>query len=97
MVLTLLSELLLWPMLTALRSPENTIGLTCQYLRVIFGGVVFVMSFNLLSGFLRSLGDSRTPLIAMTTAALCNIGLDILFVAVFRWGVNGVSIATVMS
>ena len=96
-VLTLLSELLLWPMLTALRSPENTIGLTCQYLRVIFGGVVFVMSFNLLSGFLRSLGDSRTPLIAMTTAALCNIGLDILFVAVFRWGVNGVSIATVMS
>ena len=96
-VLTALSELLLWPMLTALRSPENTIGLTCQYLRVIFGGVVFVMSFNLLSGFLRSLGDSRTPLIAMTTAALCNIGLDILFVAVFRWGVNGVSIATVMS
>lgn len=95
--LTLLSELLLWPMLTALRSPENTIALTCQYLRVIFGGVVFVMSFNLLSGFLRSLGDSRTPLIAMTTAALCNIGLDILFVAVFRWGVNGVSIATVMS
>ena len=96
-VLTALSEALLWPALVLLRTPENTIALTCQYLRVIFGGVVFVMAFNLLSGFLRSLGDSRTPLIAMTTAALCNIGLDILFVAVFRWGVNGVSIATVLS
>ena len=96
-VLTALSEALLWPVLVLLRTPENTIALTCQYLRVIFGGVVFVMAFNLLSGFLRSLGDSRTPLIAMTTAALCNIGLDILFVAVFRWGVNGVSIATVLS
>lgn len=96
-VLTVLSEALLWPVLVLLRTPENTIALTCQYLRVIFGGVVFVMAFNLLSGFLRSLGDSRTPLIAMTTAALCNIGLDILFVAVFRWGVNGVSIATVLS
>lgn len=96
-VLTALSEALLWPVLLLLRTPENTIALTCQYLRVIFGGVVFVMAFNLLSGFLRSLGDSHTPLIAMTTAALCNIGLDILFVAVFRWGVNGVSIATVLS
>lgn len=96
-VLTALSEALLWPVLVLLRTLENTIALTCQYLRVIFGGVVFVMAFNLLSGFLRSLGDSRTPLIAMTTAALCNIGLDILFVAVFRWGVNGVSIATVLS
>ena len=96
-VLTALSEVLLWPVLVLLRTPENTIALTCQYLRVIFGGVVFVMAFNLLSGFLRSLGDSHTPLIAMTTAALCNIGLDILFVAVFRWGVNGVSIATVLS
>ncbi len=96
-VLTALSEALLWPALVLLRTPENTIALTCQYLRVIFGGVVFVMAFNLLSGFLRSLGDSHTPLIAMTTAALCNIGLDILFVAVFRWGVNGVSIATVLS
>ncbi len=96
-VLTALSEALLWPVLVLLRTPENTIALTCQYLRVIFGGVVFVMAFNLLSGFLRSLGDSHTPLIAMTTAALCNIGLDILFVAVFHWGVNGVSIATVLS
>lgn len=96
-LLTAVSEALLWPTLLLLQSPENTIQLTCDYLRIIFAGVSFVMAFNLLSGFLRSLGDSRTPLYAMTSAALCNIALDILFVAVFRWGVFGVAIATVIS
>ena len=96
-VLTALAQGLLWPLLRFLQSPENTIALTCQYLRIIFSGVVFVMGFNLLSGFLRSLGDSRTPLYAMTSAALCNIGLDILFVGAFRWGVTGVAVATTLS
>lgn len=96
-VLTALAQGLLWPLLRFLQSPENTIALTCQYLRIIFSGVVFVMGFNLLSGFLRSLGDSRTPLYAMTAAALCNIGLDILFVGVFRWSVTGVAVATTLS
>ena len=96
-VLTLLSELLLWPMLTALRSPENTIGLTCQYLRVIFGGVVFVMSFNLLSGFLRSLGDSRTPFWFLLFSTVLNIALDLFCILTLGWGVLGAAVATVVS
>lgn len=96
-VLTLLAQLLLYPALVLLRSPENTIDLTCRYLRISFSGIALVMAFNLLSGFLRSLGDSRTPLLAMTAAALCNIVLDVLFVALFRWGVAGVAVATVLS
>ena len=96
-VLTLLSELLLWPMLTALRSPENTIGLTCQYLRVIFGGVVFVMSFNLLSGFLRSLGDSRTPLYFLAFSTTFNVILDIFFVSKLNMGISGVAWATLIA
>ena len=96
-VLTALSELSLRPILVALNSPENTIELTWLYLRIIFGGAAFVMTFNLLAGFLRSLGDSRTPLYAMVAAALCNIALDILFVAAFHWGVAGVAVATVAS
>ncbi len=96
-VLTAVSEALLWPTLKLLDSPDNTIHLTCDYLRIIFGGAVFVMGYNLLAGFLRSLGDSRTPLYAMVAASLCNIALDILFVATFHWGVYGVAIATVIS
>lgn len=96
-VIGLMAQLFLWPVLVLMRSPENTIRLTCLYLRIIFGGLPLVMAYNVFSGYLRAIGDSRTPLIAMTVAALCNIALDILFVAVFRWGVTGVAAATVMS
>lgn len=88
---------LLRPVLTLMNTPADTYELTCIYLRIVFGGLPFVMGFNLLSGFLRSVGNSRTPLIAMTSAALCNIALDILFVAGFGWSVVGVATATVMS
>ena len=96
-LIMVLSQCLLWPVLELMRSPENTIGLTCLYLRIIFAGLPLVMGYNLFSGYLRAIGDSRTPLIAMTTAALCNIALDILFVAVFRWSVAGVAAATVLA
>ena len=92
-----LAQWLLRPVLVLMRTPDNTIDLTCLYLRIIFGGLPLVMAYNLFSGYLRAIGDSRTPLVAMTTAALCNIALDILFVATFRWSVTGVAAATVMS
>ncbi len=91
------SQLLLTPVLRLMNTPADTFALTSQYLRIIFGGIVLVMGFNLFSGFLRAMGDSRTPLIAMTTAALCNMALDVVFVAYFRWGVKGVATATVIS
>lgn len=96
-LLEALCQLFLRPVLTLMRSPENTVGLTELYLRIIFGGLPLVMGFNLFSGYLRAVGDSRTPLIAMTAAALGNIALDILFVAGFRWGVAGVAAATTLS
>lgn len=92
-----LAQVFLHPVLVLMKSPDNTIALTEHYLRIIFAGLPVVMAFNLFSGALRSVGDSRTPLIAMTTAATCNIGLDIAFVGWLRWGVTGVGVATVMS
>ena len=92
-----LAQVFLHPVLVVMKSPDNTIALTEHYLRIIFAGLPVVMAFNLFSGALRSVGDSRTPLIAMTTAATCNIGLDIAFVGWLRWGVTGVGVATVMS
>ena len=96
-IIELMVQLLLRPLLTLLQTPPETFALTEKYLRILFSGLPLMMGFNLFSGFLRSVGDSRTPLIAMTTAAMCNIGLDILFVAGFGWGVAGVSSATVLS
>ena len=96
-VLEACSQLLLTPVLRLMQTPVDTFALTSQYLRIIFGGIALVMGFNLFSGFLRAMGDSRTPLVAMTTAALCNMALDVVFVASFRWGVRGVATATVIS
>ena len=56
-----------------------------------------VMAYNILASLLRALGDSKTPLYSMMVAALVNVGLDLLFVAVFGWGVRGAAIATVIA
>ena len=53
------------------------------------------MAYNLLASVLRSLGDGTTPLVAMGVACAVNIGLDLLFVAAFHWGIGGAAGATV--
>lgn len=81
-------------MLRLMQTPQETFAMTVTYLRIIFAGLPLVMGLNLVSGFLRSVGDSRTPLVAMVTSAVINIALDVLFVAQFRWSVVGVAAAT---
>lgn len=95
LLLEMASQVFLRPLLRLMKTPEETFELTCTYLRFIFGGMPFVIGFNMLSGFLRSVGDSRTPLYAMISAAVSNILLDLLLVGVFRMGVAGAAIATV--
>jgi putative MATE family efflux protein len=60
-------------------------------------GMVSFFGFNGTSAILRGLGDSKTPLYFLIVATFSNIGLDILFVVVFKWGISGVAIATVIS
>ena len=67
------------------------------YLRLIFAGVPIIAAYNIFAAILRALGNSRSPLIAMTVAAVINVGLDLLFVAVFGWGVAGAAVATVIA
>lgn len=95
--LEIIAQICLQPVLVLMNTPEDTFCLTQTYLRITFGGLPLVMGYNLFSGFLRSVGDSRTPLTAVTASALCNILLDVLFVSVFHWGVVGVAIATVIA
>lgn len=93
-VIEIIAQVFLWPMLLALEMPQQTIRMTESYLRIIFAGLPLVMGFNLFSGFLRSVGNSTTPLIAMVAASITNIVLDILFVMGFHWGVEGAALAT---
>ena len=85
-----IAQFALRPVLTLMNTPADTYELTLLYLRIVFGGLPLVMGYNLFSGFLRSVGNSRTPLFAITCSAICNILLDVLFVVYFHWGVAGV-------
>jgi len=93
-VVETIAQLFLWPTLVALEMPQQTIRMTESYLRIIFAGLPLVMGFNLFSGFLRAVGNSTTPLLAMVAASITNIVLDILFVMGLGWGVQGAAIAT---
>lgn len=90
----IIAQVFLWPMLVAMEMPQQTIHMTESYLRIIYAGIPLVMGFNLFAGFLRSVGNSTTPLYAMVAASLTNIVLDVLFVMGFHWGVEGAAIAT---
>ena len=91
------SEGAVYHVLLFLQTPDNVIDLTMLYLRLIFAGVPIIAAYNIFAAILRALGNSKSPLIAMTVAAVINVGLDLLFVAVFGWGVAGAAVATVIA
>lgn len=85
------------PVLALLQTPQEILGYSLLYLRIMFAGVPIVMLYNLLACILRALGDSRTPLNAMIVASLTNIVLDYLFVMGFGWGIAGAAAATLIA
>lgn len=77
--------------------PEDTLEDAVTYLHIYFAGTVLVLLFNMESGVLRAVGDSRSPFIFLFICCLCNIGLDLVFVICFDMAVAGVAYATVIS
>ncbi len=96
-IFTVTALSLIHPVLNLLNTPEAIRPTSVTYLTILFAGLPIVMGYNLLAGVLRSLGDGKSPLYAMVVASLVNIGLDLLFVAVFGWGVGGAALATVVA
>lgn len=95
--LTVLGQLTVEPILRLLQTPDEIIGDTLLYLRIMFLGMPVVTAYNLFATILRSLGDGKTPLHAMVAAALTNIVLDLVFVLVFHWGIAGAAVATLIA
>lgn len=96
-LLLILGQIVAEPLLKLLDTPAEILGGSLLYLRIMFLGIPIVMAYNLLATILRSLGDGQTPLYAMIVAAISNIVLDLLFVLVFRWGIPGAAIATLIA
>lgn len=96
-LLTAAGELVTAPVLRLLKTPGDIFDGSLTYLRVMLGGLAIVLFYNLEASVLRALGDGRSPLVAMVIAACVNIGLDLLFVMKFHWGIAGAAAATLIS
>lgn len=85
------------PLLKLLNTPEEIYGEAYSYIVIIFAGISATMFYNLLASIVRALGDSKTPLYFLLFSSLFNIGLDLLLIIVFKMGVRGAAVATVVS
>ena len=83
--------------LRAMNTPEDIMGMSLTYMRIYFLGVIPSLIYNMGSGILRAVGDSKRPLYFLIASTLTNIVLDLFFVLVLRMGVAGVAIATSLS
>lgn len=85
-------HILIW-----MKTPSDIIDLSYSYIIVIFAGIPVTILYNILSSYLRSLGDSITPVIFLIISAGLNIALDLLFIVTFHLGVFGAAFATILS
>ncbi len=83
--------------LRAMNTPEDVLGPAVLYIRIYFAGIIGNLIYNVGSAILRAVGDSKRPLYFLIASCLTNIGLDILLVVVFRFGVAGAAVATIVS
>ena len=85
------------PALRLAGAPEETMAQSVLYLRIVFAGIISNALYNMGAGVLRAVGDSRRPLRFLMISSGLNIVLDLLFVAVFRMGIGGAALATILS
>ena len=85
------------PLLKMLDTQEANMADAIVYMKINCIGLVFVSVYNYISSMLRALGDTKTPLYFLVVACLLNVGLDLLFICVFKMGVMGAGIATLIS
>lgn len=84
-------------MLNLMETPDSVRPEATQYLIIYFSGIISLMLYNMGSGILRAIGDSQRPFYFLVVSALTNVVLDLVFVLVFKMGVSGVAIATVVA
>ena len=80
-----------------MNTPENVLPQSIAYFRYYSYGAVFVVMYNVFVGILHAVGDSRHPLYYLIVSTLVNVGLDLLFVGFFHWGVGSAAMATTIS
>ncbi len=96
-ILTAAACLFLRPVLLLLQTDSLILDDSLKYGYIIFGGLAATVAYNLCAGILRSVGDSKTPFIAIMVSSVINIALDSIFIFGLRTGVEGAAAATVIA
>lgn len=96
-VLSVLGVVLTPALLRMMQTPEEVLAHASEYLQIYFAGLSGLLLYNMGAGILRAVGDTRRPLYFLIFSAVTNTILDLLFVTVFRMGVAGVAIATILA
>lgn len=97
LIFTLIGLLTASPILRLMGTPQDTFDGAWTYLMWMCVGILATCLYNGMSSFLRAIGNSATPLVALIVSSLLNVVLDLAFVVWFHMGVGGVAIATVIS
>lgn len=95
--IAVIGELVSGTLLRSLNVPDDVFPLALLYLRIYLLGMPVILLYNFEAAIFRSIGDTRTPLMALTASGILNVLLNLFFVAVLHMTVNGVAIATVIS
>ena len=94
---TVIGILLVRPMLLFMATPDDVMDAATVYLRIYFAGIIGLLVYNMGSGILRAVGDTRRPLLFLIFTSVVNAILDLLFVVVFHAGIAGVAYATIIA
>ena len=96
-VMTVLSVVFCAPILRLLNTPDDIFMHAYNYIVIIFAGIPTVFLYNIVSGIIRSLGDSKTPVYFLVLSSVINIALDFILIIYVKMGVAGAGVATVVS
>lgn len=96
-VLTVILVILVKPITSVMSTPADAVPGTVNYLTICFIGIPFITAYNVISAIFRGMGDSKSPMYFIAVACAANIGLDYLFMGVFRLGPAGAALGTTLS
>lgn len=96
-IISIIGVIMARQLLTWMKTPKEVIDSAVLYLRLYFLGMPAMMIYNFGNAILRAVGDTKRPLYILLATGVLNVGLNLLFVIVFKWDVAGVAISTVIS
>ncbi|MBR6090581.1 MAG: polysaccharide biosynthesis C-terminal domain-containing protein, partial [Anaerolineaceae bacterium] len=96
-LLSLIGVLFTPTILDWMGTPDDIFDLTVSYIRVYFLGSMGLIVYNACTGIMQAVGDSKHPLYFLMASSITNVFLDLLFIAVFHWGVFSAALATIIA